>query len=141
MRSAASSPRYQNRIPRRRDSAGRTGAALLDGEGIVPMDPSKASLGLSLTTRHEQGNPGGRPELSIVLPIFNEEAVVDELSRRLSDLLGALGTTWEVVFVNDGSRDGSFDKLRKVCSTEPRYRLVSLSRNFGHQLAITAGLD
>src|SRR3954471_8862618 len=82
-----------------------------------------------------------RPELSIVLPIFNEAPVIDELHRRLGEFLGALGTTWEVVFVDDGSSDGSFAKLKVICAAEPRYRLVSFARNFGHQVAITAGLD
>jgi dolichol-phosphate mannosyltransferase len=82
-----------------------------------------------------------RPELSIVLPIFNEEPVIDELHRRLGEFLGAVGTTWEVVFVDDGSSDASFGMLKKLCAVEPRYRLVSFARNFGHQFAITAGLD
>src|SRR5579859_5727470 len=82
-----------------------------------------------------------RPELSIVLPIFNEEPVVDELHRRLVEFLAALGTSWEVIFVDDGSKDRSFEKLKGLAATEPRYKLVSLSRNFGHQFAITAGLD
>src|SRR5690242_17647430 len=82
-----------------------------------------------------------RPELSIVLPIFNEEPVIDELHRRLGAFLGAVGTTWEVIFVDDGSRDGSFAMLKKLCAAEPRYRLISFARNFGHQFAITAGLD
>jgi dolichol-phosphate mannosyltransferase len=82
-----------------------------------------------------------RPELSIVLPIFNEEPVIDELHRRLGAFLAAVGTTWEVVFVDDGSSDGSFALLKRLCAVEPRYRLVSFARNFGHQFAITAGLD
>jgi polyisoprenyl-phosphate glycosyltransferase len=82
-----------------------------------------------------------RPELSIVLPIFNEEPVVDELHRRLTEFLGAVGATWEIIFVDDGSNDRSFEKLKALAGTEPRYHLISLSRNFGHQFAITAGLD
>jgi glycosyltransferase involved in cell wall biosynthesis len=82
-----------------------------------------------------------RPDLSIVIPIFNETDVVQELRRRVCDFLSSLGTTWEIVFVDDGSHDDSLDKLRKVCAGEPRCRIVALSRNFGHQLAITAGLD
>jgi polyisoprenyl-phosphate glycosyltransferase len=84
---------------------------------------------------------GARPELSIVLPIFNEEAVIDELHRRLGEFLAALGTTWEVIFVDDGSRDQSFSKLRELAAVERRYRVVSFARNFGHQFAITAGID
>jgi polyisoprenyl-phosphate glycosyltransferase len=82
-----------------------------------------------------------RPELSLVLPVFNEEAVLDELGRRLLQFLREVGVSWEVVFVDDGSRDQSRDMLTKLCREEPRFRLVGLSRNFGHQLAITAGMD
>jgi glycosyltransferase involved in cell wall biosynthesis len=82
-----------------------------------------------------------RPELSIVLPIFNEEPVIDELHRRLGEFLGAVGVSWEVIFIDDGSSDGSFAKLKQLSALEPRYRLVSFARNFGHQFAITAGLD
>lgn len=82
-----------------------------------------------------------RPTLSLVIPVFNEEETLPELRRRLEGFLGALGESWEVVFVNDGSKDGSLGQLRALASEEPRYKVVSFSRNFGHQLAITAGLD
>jgi dolichol-phosphate mannosyltransferase len=82
-----------------------------------------------------------RPTLSLVLPVFNEEPVIPELLRRLDEFLGAVGVSWEVVFVNDGSRDRSFDLLKEACLREPRYKLISFARNFGHQLAITAGVD
>src|SRR5262245_59114299 len=82
-----------------------------------------------------------RPELSIVLPIFNEEPVIDELHRRLTEFLAAAGTSWEVIFVDDGSKDKSFPMLRALAEAEPRYRLISFARNFGHQFAITAGID
>jgi dolichol-phosphate mannosyltransferase len=83
----------------------------------------------------------GRPELSIVLPVFNEEPVIDELHRRLGEFLAAVGTTWEVIFVDDGSSDQSFAKLRALAAAEQRYRVISFARNFGHQFAITAGID
>jgi len=83
--------------------------------------------------------------LSVVIPIFNEEEGIAELDKRLKALLDGLeqelGLEWEVVFVNDGSRDRSLELLRDLASQEPRYRLISFSRNFGHQVAITAGLD
>jgi dolichol-phosphate mannosyltransferase len=82
-----------------------------------------------------------RPELSLVLPVFNEEAVIDELGRRLREFLGKVGTSWEVVFVDDGSSDRSRELLAKLCAGDERFKLVGLSRNFGHQLAITAGMD
>jgi polyisoprenyl-phosphate glycosyltransferase len=88
-----------------------------------------------------RGSDAARPTLSVVLPVFNEEAVIGELGARLDDFLRQLDADWEVVFVDDGSRDRSFDLLKQLCAGQPRYRLVSFSRNFGHQLAITAGID
>jgi dolichol-phosphate mannosyltransferase len=81
------------------------------------------------------------PTLSIVIPVFNEEETIPELERRLEAFLSELGETWEVVFVDDGSRDGSRTLLRSMAERDHRYRVLALSRNFGHQLAITAGLD
>lgn len=85
------------------------------------------------------------PVLSLVLPIYNEEAILPELDRRLRAFLaevgGGVGEAWEVIFVNDGSQDHSLALLQAMAEREPRYRIVSLSRNFGHQAAITAGLD
>ena len=82
-----------------------------------------------------------RPALSLVLPIYNEEPVIPELSKRLAALLEQIELEVEVVFVNDGSRDRSFEMLRELASTIPSYRVLSFSRNFGHQAAITAGVD
>ncbi len=82
-----------------------------------------------------------RPTLSLVLPIFKEEEVIPELDRQLRSMLENIGESWEVVFVNDGSKDRSHEMLDGLAAQEPRYKLVSLSRNFGHQIAITAGTD
>lgn len=76
-----------------------------------------------------------------MLPILDEEAVIPELHRRLQEFLVQLGLHAEVVFVDDGSRDRSMDLLRALVPEEPRYRILSFSRNFGHQAAITAGVD
>jgi polyisoprenyl-phosphate glycosyltransferase len=81
------------------------------------------------------------PVLSLVLPIFNEEAVIPELHARLQKFLPALGLETEVVFVDDGSRDRSLDLLKALAAAEPRYRVLSFARNFGHQAAITCGID
>lgn len=86
-------------------------------------------------------NPLVRPTLSLVLPVYNEEAVIPELGRRLHEFLAQLRVEAEVIFVNDGSRDRSFELLRELCQANPNFRLVSFSRNFGHQFAITAGVD
>jgi dolichol-phosphate mannosyltransferase len=82
-----------------------------------------------------------RPTLSLVLPIYNEEAVIPELHRQLQAFLRALELDAEVLFVNDGSRDRSMELLRSLAGDEPRYRILSFARNFGHQTAITAGVD
>jgi polyisoprenyl-phosphate glycosyltransferase len=86
-----------------------------------------------------------RPTLSLIVPCFNEEAVLEELHQRLKALLSSLekseGVTWEVVFIDDGSRDGTLERLREFAGREPRYKVIAFSRNFGHQLAITAGMD
>jgi dolichol-phosphate mannosyltransferase len=82
-----------------------------------------------------------RPEISLVIPIFNEEEVLPSLGERLTDLTAQLMTDWEVVFVDDGSHDRSLEMLRAAAAAEARYRVVSFSRNFGHQRAITAGVD
>jgi polyisoprenyl-phosphate glycosyltransferase len=81
------------------------------------------------------------PHLSLVIPIFNEEETIPELDRRLKEFLAELEVSWEVVFVNDGSKDRSFGMLRGLAEREPRYKVLSFARNFGHQIAISAGLD
>src|SRR4051812_20447814 len=86
-----------------------------------------------------------RPTLSLVIPIFNEEPIIPELDRRLraflGDIGGGVGSSWGGVFVDDGSQDRSRQMLRDLAAAEPRYKIIGLSRNFGHQLAITAGVD
>ncbi|MET0793754.1 MAG: glycosyltransferase family 2 protein [Polyangiaceae bacterium] len=85
-----------------------------------------------------------RPTLSLVIPIYNEELVIPELDRRLKAVLASwsdLVESWEVVFINDGSKDDSLNQLRKMVEAEPRYKVLSFARNFGHQMAITAGMD
>ena len=85
-----------------------------------------------------------RPQLSLVIPVYNEEDTIAELDRRLRDLfanLSQIGNEWEVVFVEDGLTDNSRRLLASMAASESRYRLIAFSRNFGHQFAITAGID
>ncbi len=82
-----------------------------------------------------------RHTLSLVIPIFNEEETLPELHQRLQAFFGSLQETWEVIFVDDGSVDRSSEMLREMASVEQRYRVVTFGRNFGHQIAITAGVD
>ncbi len=81
------------------------------------------------------------PALSVVVPLFNERANLDALHARLSTTLGRLGLGYELVFVDDGSRDGTPERLDALARADPHLAVVHLSRNFGHQPAITAGLD
>jgi polyisoprenyl-phosphate glycosyltransferase len=84
------------------------------------------------------------PELTIIIPIYNEAAVLDELERRLRQVLSQVETkvrSWEVLFINDGSKDDSLEMLRKLAYSDRRFKVVSFARNFGHQMAITAGVD
>lgn len=78
---------------------------------------------------------------SIVVPVFNEEAVLPVLLRRLDILMEELDGPAETIFVDDASTDCSPIILRDKAKTDPRYRYIGLSRNFGHQIAITAGMD
>jgi polyisoprenyl-phosphate glycosyltransferase len=79
--------------------------------------------------------------LSIVVPLYNEEAVLPLLVARLGEGLATLDCDREVILVDDGSRDNTHALAREITDRDPRYRLLSFSRNFGHQAAITAGLD
>jgi len=81
------------------------------------------------------------PVISVVVPIYNEEANLPVLVERLTRTLTALGTIYEVIFVDDGSRDRSRELLREFHGRDPRLKLVGLSRNFGHQVAISCGID
>lgn len=78
---------------------------------------------------------------SVIVPMYNEEEVLAETVHRLRTALETTGVVWEVIFVNDGSRDKTGPLLREVCTADPRFRFVDFSRNFGHQVAITAGMD
>ena len=78
---------------------------------------------------------------SIVIPVFNEEAVLPVLLRRLDLLLARLDEPAEAIFVDDGSKDSSPLVLQDLAKRDPRFRYIGLSRNFGHQVAITAGMD
>jgi dolichol-phosphate mannosyltransferase len=81
------------------------------------------------------------PTYSLVVPIFNEEAVIPVLLRRLDALIEAFDAEAEVIVVDDGSSDTSAIVIEAKARADKRYRLIKLSRNFGHQIAITVGLD
>jgi len=81
------------------------------------------------------------PVITIVAPVYNEEGNIDQLYTRVSEVLNSTGDTWELVLVNDGSSDGSAEKMAALTERDSRVRVINFARNFGHQNAVTAGLD
>src|SRR3954470_17051591 len=94
-----------------------------------------------MAMKGESGQPGSHPEVSVVVPLYNEQENVRELHRRLTAALGSLGTPYEIVFVDDGSRDATAELIDGLQATDPNLAVVHLSRNFGHQPAVSAGID
>lgn len=80
-------------------------------------------------------------DISVVVPVFNEELVIPELYLRLQKTIAQITANYELIFVNDGSRDQSLSELLKLSERDPRVFYINFSRNFGHQIAVTAGLD
>lgn len=83
----------------------------------------------------------GSIDLSIIVPCCNERAVLPKTYERLRTTCGSLGLTHEFVFIDDGSRDGTGDEIKRLAAADPAVRGVLLSRNFGHQAAVSAGYD
>lgn len=81
------------------------------------------------------------PAYSVVLPLYNEENNLPVLYERLTAVMRDLGESYEILFINDGSADASADIVRDLNRQDPAVKLVSFSRNFGHQLAVSAGLQ
>lgn len=78
---------------------------------------------------------------SVIVPLYNEEAVILETHKRLSAVMSKTDGNYELIFVNDGSRDNTEKLAKDICSKDNRVKLINFSRNFGHQIAITAGMD
>jgi glycosyltransferase involved in cell wall biosynthesis len=81
------------------------------------------------------------PEVSVVVPMLNERPTIRELTAELTAALDDLGRPWEVVFVDDGSTDGTFGELMEVAAGDDRLRVVKLRRNFGKATALAAGFE
>ncbi|HEX9545577.1 MAG TPA: glycosyltransferase, partial [Pyrinomonadaceae bacterium] len=84
---------------------------------------------------------GGKPEISVFLPVYNEEPNLLPLHTKLEEALKALGRTAEVIYVDDGSSDGSLNVLREIARLDDRVRVVALKRNYGQTAAMAAGID
>lgn len=81
------------------------------------------------------------PELSLVVPLYNEELSIEEMYKRLTIVLDSASIDYEVIMVNDGSMDNTLALAEKICKIDNRIKLINFSRNFGHQVAISAGMD
>ncbi len=79
--------------------------------------------------------------LSLIVPAFNEQEVLEESCARMSAAMQALPYDYEIIYIDDGSRDATAEKLRKLAAEDERVKVLFFSRNFGHQLAVTAGMD
>ncbi|MHC1784285.1 MAG: glycosyltransferase family 2 protein [Anaerolineaceae bacterium] len=84
---------------------------------------------------------GKEPVISIIVPIYNESRCLDELHQRICKVMNSLGEKWELILVDDGSTDGSSDGIRQLAAADKHIRPVIFARNFGHQIAVTAGMD
>lgn len=107
------------------------------------INDNKKSRSAALMNQFSLGTEDqlGAPVLSVVVPVFNEKEVLPELHRRLTVVMRSLGCSWEIVYVDDGSSDGSAEKLLDLRSSDSKVAVVGLSRNFGKEIAVTAGLD
>ncbi len=81
------------------------------------------------------------PKYSLVIPVYNEESMIPELYRRVSAVMDGLDGTAELILINDGSRDRTLELLRELHDRDERIVYLGLARNFGHQIAVTAGLN
>src|SRR6478736_7695497 len=85
--------------------------------------------------------PQARPVYSVVIPMYNEAEIVGEMHRRLAAVMATLAAPWEAIYVNDGSRDATLRIIETLRQADRHIAIVNLSRNFGKEIATTAGLD
>ncbi|WP_236894662.1 glycosyltransferase family 2 protein [Clostridium beijerinckii] len=78
---------------------------------------------------------------SVIVPLYNEELVINQSYKRLKEVMDSTNESYEIVFVNDGSKDRTREIAEEICSSDENIKLINFSRNFGHQAAITAGMD
>src|SRR5690606_3983356 len=82
-----------------------------------------------------------KADISVIIPIYNEQDIIQELYNRLQKTVSQISENYELIFVNDGSKDNSLLELLKLAEQDSRVFYINFSRNFGHQIAVTAGLD
>jgi polyisoprenyl-phosphate glycosyltransferase len=111
----------------------------------IPTDDAAAALQFCRTLAQllspDQLPARTRPVLSVVIPVYEEEANLPMLYERLTPVMAETEPNYEIIFVDDGSHDHSVEVMRDLAARDPHISVVELSRNFGHQIAISAGLD
>lgn len=106
-----------------------------------PADGAAVEAGAGRSPGTQPPRPPAHPVISVVAPAWNEAPTLPKFVGRLTDVLDGLGEPWEIILVDDGSSDETRHVMRRLHERDPRVRALVLSRNFGHQVAITAGLD
>ena len=112
-----------------------------DGELVATVSDFDDVRAILSDATHRKPLLGKPPLLSVVIPLFNDELNVGQLHRRLVDSLDPLGEPYEILFVNDGSRDDTPKRLERIQDESPQVSVIHLSRNFGHRAAVSAGLE
>jgi len=116
-----------------REAPGKNGLSRSDGATLEDLIQK-------LIAAIEKDSPKSDVDISVIIPVYNEEENLPELYRRLTDTLAPAGK-YEIIFVNDGSSDKSVEIIKGLNESDAHIRLINFSRNFGHQAAITAGID
>src|SRR6185437_7529020 len=101
----------------------------------------RRSMALHRLSMPESFEAEQNPTYSFVIPVYNEEESLAELHRRLSLLMERLDGPTEVIMVDDGSRDNSYAMMLKLNAVDSRFKVIHFSRNFGKEIAVSAGLD
>ena len=104
----------------------------------IPLTPQSRALSHPALAPRK---PGEMPSISIVAPAYNEQEVLGEFHRRVTEVMAGLGCQYEIVLVNDGSRDNTLALMYALRERDPHISVVDLSRNFGKEIALSAGLD
>src|ERR1043165_8971143 len=94
-----------------------------------------------VTVAAAPGESAVAPQVSLFLPVLNEEPNLRPLHAKIDDALAALGRSAEIIYVDDGSNDGSLEVLRELAERDPRVRIIALRRNYGQTAAMAAGID
>ncbi len=104
----------------------------------IPLTPQSRALSHPALAPRKSGEV---PSISIVAPAYNEQEVLGEFHRRVTEVMASLGCQYEIVLVNDGSRDNTLALMYALRERDPHISVVDLSRNFGKEIALSAGLD